>query len=670
MPHKPVTLLQHELAATLPTLAGVDRITLTLTGDGAYYNSRDNVINLPAIHEDTEVTPKGQAIMRGYLHHEAEHVVSTPDALWKRIMDDLGTDAHSVLNCIEDTRIEAARIARYPGSKSMLEATCDAAFGKNIEVVQMEKELGTFDPLAWIPLGIAVRGRLTRGGYNAPEMEALWNEFPVELQQLVDTYMPEVNALPLEDGPELQDKLPQICARVWNDMQTLNRKRHEEAKKPKENTNEQEPPAEIDINVAPIPESEPVSDSDEAVPSEPNNDSSDDAPEDADVGEPAADGGEVGGLIGDDDGDGGPTLNRTKQTRKQDLKETDDSEPEPEPDDKPAPLVVKDPSLSNLMRSALEDELVGEGYAKSVLQPPYLGNDTVHDETKTKFTRHRSRAGMVETTLEHIQEVKPMIGRLSARLTDALRAKTEGSKERGKRNGVLDRSALVSATLGNRFVYSQTGRDESIATAVTLLVDQSGSMRGAGKREAALQAVYAIASVCERNAIPFEIVGFRQYGRGRFSEERLRHETMYPDSRIGASMHHIYNTWNQRLSQTPDLPLVMSDNFAGSNADATAVSWAYGRLKQRSEPRKVLMVLSDGQPATDAANEIESGWLKRTVSDIEKTPDVEIIGVGILSGAVQSYYSNCVVVSNVADLGGVAAKQLAKILIDSNKGAQ
>jgi len=212
-------------------------------------------------------------------------------------------------------------------------------------------------------------------------------------------------------------------------------------------------------------------------------------------------------------------------------------------------------------------------------------------------------------------------------------------------------------------------------TVVTLLIDNSGSMRG---RPISIAAITAdvLARTLERCHVKVEILGFttRAWKGGESREEWLAAGRPVGPGRLNDLRHIVYKRadapW-RRARQ--NLGLMMREGLLKENIDGEAVEWAYKRLLVRPEARRILVVISDGAPVDDstlsvnASNYLEK-HLREVISMIERRSQVELIAIGI-GHDVTRYYSRAVTITDAEQLAGAVTEQLAA-LFDSDPRAQ
>nr|WP_247300586.1 hypothetical protein [Bradyrhizobium sp. 179] len=262
-----------------------------------------------------------------------------------------------------------------------------------------------------------------------------------------------------------------------------------------------------------------------------------------------------------------------------------------------------------------------------------------------------------------------MVAPMQKDIERMMAARSQVLKVPGFRSGRLHSGSLHRLRTGDDRVFRRLEEHKSQETAVTLLIDNSGSMSGE-KMEMAMSAGYALSSTLQRVNIKHEVIGFTtMIPRGvkdwaeqqEAEEERIGRKF----SRYGALYHPIYKEVNERL--TPDV----KRRFAiapytcpmQGNTDGEAVRFAGNRLAMRQEPRKVLIVLSDGHPAGMSyySDEIYSD-LHKAVEECEKKR-IETIGIGIMDSSVKTFYPKAVVLKDLAELPKQVMKELKGILL-------
>jgi cobaltochelatase CobT len=213
-------------------------------------------------------------------------------------------------------------------------------------------------------------------------------------------------------------------------------------------------------------------------------------------------------------------------------------------------------------------------------------------------------------------------------------------------------------------------------TVVTLLIDNSGSMRG---RPIMVAAVCAdiLARTLERCAVKVEVLGFttRAWKGGAARDEWIKAGKPPAPGRLNDLRHIIYKSadapWRRARK---NLGLMMREGLLKENIDGEALMWAHQRLIGRPEARRILMVISDGAPVDDSTLSVNSGHylerhLRQVIAEIETRSPVELIAVGI-GHDVTRYYRRAVTIVDVEQLGGALVDQLADLFDEEPKAVK
>jgi cobaltochelatase CobT len=221
--------------------------------------------------------------------------------------------------------------------------------------------------------------------------------------------------------------------------------------------------------------------------------------------------------------------------------------------------------------------------------------------------------------------------------------------------------------------FKQEEDTEFRDTVVTILIDNSGSMRG---RPIMVAAVCAdiLARTLERCAVKTEILGFttRAWKGGLTREDWLKAGKPPAPGRLNDLRHIVYKSadapWRRARR---NLGLMMREGLLKENIDGEALIWAHHRLIGRTEQRRILMVISDGAPVDDSTLSVNSGHylerhLRTVIGEIENNSPVELIAIGI-GHDVRRYYRRAVTIVDVEQLGGVITDQLAELFDEEPK---
>ena len=278
---------------------------------------------------------------------------------------------------------------------------------------------------------------------------------------------------------------------------------------------------------------------------------------------------------------------------------------------------------------------------------------------------------------QQLDPLKGAVGRLANKLQRRLQAKQNRSWEFDLEEGTLDagRLARVIANPTTPLSFKVEKDTDFRDTCVTLLLDNSGSMRG---RPISIAAICAdvLARTLERCNVKVEILGFttRAWKGGLSREEWLAAGRPQNPGRLNDLRHIIYKSADAPWRRArPNLGLMMKEGLLKENIDGEALEWAHRRMNVRPEARKILMVISDGAPVDDStlsvntANFLEK-HLRDVIEMVEKRRQVELLAIGI-GHDVTRYYERAVTITDVEQLAGAMTEQLAA-LFDSDPRAR
>jgi cobaltochelatase CobT len=278
---------------------------------------------------------------------------------------------------------------------------------------------------------------------------------------------------------------------------------------------------------------------------------------------------------------------------------------------------------------------------------------------------------------QQLSALSSVVSRLANRLQRKLMAQQNRSWSFDLEEGILDVARLPRIVIDPTapLSFKQEDDTEFRDTVVTILLDNSGSMRG---RPIMVAAVCAdiLARTLERCGVKAEVLGFttRAWKGGQAREEWLKAGKPPQPGRLNDVRHIIYKAadapWRRARR---NLGLMMREGLLKENIDGEAVLWAHQRLIGRPEQRKILMVISDGAPVDDSTLSVNSGHylerhLRAVIQQIETASPVELIAIGI-GHDVGRYYRRAVTIVDVEQLGGAITEQLADLFDQEPKAA-
>lgn len=267
-----------------------------------------------------------------------------------------------------------------------------------------------------------------------------------------------------------------------------------------------------------------------------------------------------------------------------------------------------------------------------------------------------------------LSSLQNFISRLANKLQRKLLAKQNRSWSFDLEEGILDASKLPRVIMDpfNSLSYKKEKDIEFKDTVVTLLIDNSGSMRG---RPISIAAICAdiLSRTLERCSVKVEVLGFTtlNWKGGKSRELWMKNKKTHP-GRLNDLCHIIYKSadtpWRRAKN---NLGLMLKEGILKENIDGEAILWAFNRLKKRKEERKIIMVISDGAPVDDSTLSVNSGdflekHLKKIVKFIEEKTETEILAIGI-GHDVSRYYSRAIKITDVNELGDVMISQLSEL---------
>ena len=279
-----------------------------------------------------------------------------------------------------------------------------------------------------------------------------------------------------------------------------------------------------------------------------------------------------------------------------------------------------------------------------------------------------------KTLDQQLTSFQDLITKLANKLQRQLLAKQNRSWEFDLEEGLLDSSKLTRIIIDpyNSLSFKKEKELDFKDTVVTLLIDNSGSMRGRPITIAALCADI-LSRTLERCSVKVEILGFttKNWKGWQSREEWNKLGKQKNPGRLNDLRHIVYKSADSQWRQSKkNLGLMLKEGLLKENIDGEAISWAFNRLVKRKEERKILMVISDGAPVDDSTLSVNSGdflekHLKKTVKTIENKKDFELLAIGI-GHDVSRYYNKAIKITDVQELGDVMISQLSS-LFDNRK---
>lgn len=360
----------------------------------------------------------------------------------------------------------------------------------------------------------------------------------------------------------------------------------------------------------------------------------------------------------------------------------DDSEDDQQTDSDQTEAQLSTDDTDDLDMSDEAEMADGEPPLEPPAPPPHSDADPNYKVYTTDFDEEVRAEDLAEPAeLERLrayldQQLDPLKGavsRLANKLQRLLQAQQNRSWLFDLEEGILDagRLARVVANPTTPLSFKQEKDTDFRDTIVTLLLDNSGSMRG---RPISIAAICAdvLARTLERCQVKVEILGFttRAWKGGQSRENWLAEGRPQTPGRLNDLRHIVYKGADAPWRRTrPNLGLMMKEGLLKENIDGEALEWAHRRMVARPEARRIMMVISDGAPVDDSTLSVNAAsylekHLRDVISMIEKRRAVELIAIGI-GHDVTRYYQRAVTITDVEQLAGAMTEQLAE-LFDSN----
>jgi len=373
------------------------------------------------------------------------------------------------------------------------------------------------------------------------------------------------------------------------------------------------------------------------------------------------------------------------KSEKNDDSQSDSKEDKNKQDETQASLDAGFDLNDQQMDEQLENSDSVKAHTESVIKKTNLHKT---DQEYKIFTTEFDEIAKAET-LEDIKETQrlrknldqqligfqDLITKLANKLQRQLLAKQNRAWEFDLEEGLLDSSKLTRIIMDpyNSLSFMKEKDLDFKDTIVTLLIDNSGSMRGRPITIAALCADI-LSRTLERCSVKVEVLGFttKNWKGGKSRESWTKTDKPKNPGRLNDLRHIIYKGADTHWRQAKNnIGLMLKEGLLKENIDGEAISWAYNRIKKRKEERKILMVISDGAPVDDSTLSVNSGdflekHLKKMVKFIESKSDVEILAIGI-GHDVSRYYNKAIKITDVHELGDVMISQLSGLFENKNR---
>jgi len=604
--------IKQALANCVRSIANNNEIEVTFSGDRP--SMVGNQVRLPEIGK--KLTKKQLAITRGVGDAMALRKACHSSATHAKMSPD-GDNARAIFDAVEQARIEAIGASRMAGVAENLAEMLDDKYGKqNYSGVQNKGDAPLEEAVAMV-----VRERLTgqKPPQNINAVVDLWREW---IEQKAGD---KLDAL----GDELENQ--QAFAEAMRDVLVAFDMGDELGEDPSEDEENQESEDETgEEEQEGQRDNEESSGEDDGEPDEMEADSEE----------------EMEGQMEASEAEAGDDFDESEQ-------------------DEETPGESQRPDLPF-------SELPADSDYK--IFTPKFDEEVMAEELCDAAELERLRA-FLDKQLAHLQGV---VGRLANRLQRRLMAQQNRGWDFDLEEGHLDTAKLTRIITDPMTPLSFKMERETVFrdTVVTLLLDNSGSMRGRPITVAATCADI-LARTLERCGVKVEILGFttKAWKGGQAREQWLKQEKPANPGRLNDLRHIIYKSADAPWRRArPNLGLMMREGLLKENIDGEALLWAHERLMNRPEQRRILMMISDGAPVDDSTLSVNPGnylerHLRHVIEDIETYSPVELLAIGI-GHDVTRYYQRAVTIVDAEELAGAITEQLADLFEENPEQAK
>jgi cobaltochelatase CobT len=585
--------------------------TRSIAGDGemqVVYGSdppglSDGIARLP--EPSRKPTRQEIAAIRGHADSLALRSACHDEKLHRKLAPPSGS-ARAVFEAVERARIESIGARRMPGMAQNLTAKIESQYARSAYSDVSEREEAPLDEA----LALMVREKLTG---EAP---------PVKAQPVVDIWRAWIEERAGDAISRMDEQIHDQAAfgRLIRDLLTS-----------------------LELSDEYDPTNQEDGDDDDAN----EQDSLADGGEDEDSSEQGEQRGDEQGL---GEGEGGEEMDLA------DLDALDQMDGEAEGDGQPQDATPRRPNLSVL------DDPGAFGY--KVFTQAY--DETLSAEDLCDADELERLRAFLD---KHLQSLHGAVSRLANRLQRRLLAQQNRSWDFDLDEGILDAARLPRVIIDpmHALTFKQERDTEFRDTVVTLLLDNSGSMRGRPIMVAACCADI-MARTLERCGVKVEILGFttRAWKGGQSREKWLADNKPASPGRLNDLRHIIYKPADAPWRRSRrSLGLMMREGLLKENIDGEALAWAHKRLLARPEQRRILMMISDGAPVDDSTLSVNSGsyleqHLRQVIEEIETRSPVELLAIGI-GHDVTRYYRRAVTITDAEELAGAMTDKLAEL---------
>ncbi len=608
----PAEIFKRSLAQTTRALAGAEELEVTFGAEGPRVGG--GKIVLP--HPPRVISNSEAEKLRGQADALALRLAHHNEASHAQLRPRQNVDARAVFDAVEEMRVQALGANAMKGvANNLTAALTDLYNRKGLQRVEDRTNIPLADAMALI-----VRERLT-GLKPPPSAKAIVELCRAEIEANAGKALDRLSDLTADQGQfarAMHDVLRDL--HLIEDLGPPDEEGQEEA----EAQNQQQPPPESDDNQG----------------------------EDDEQQAPA----DMQALETDDDMDPDRATQVEIDIESEDREESDAEEPGDRPIRPNRREAPEDPNAQYKVFTRAHDEEID-------------AEDLCDQEELARLRAY------LDQQLKPLQSV---VGRLAHRLQRRLLAQQSRAWTFDLEEGVLDTARLTRVIIDpmSALTFKQEEDTPFKDTVVTLLLDNSGSMRGRPIMVAALCADI-LARTLERCGVKVEILGFttRAWKGGRSKEDWLSAGRPPQPGRLNDLRHVVYKAADAPWRRSRrNLGLMMREGLLKENIDGEALMWAHDRLLGRAEQRRILMVISDGAPVDDSTLSANPGnylerHLRAVIHWIENRSPVELIAIGI-GHDVTRYYRRAVTITDAEQLGGAMTDKLAELFDEEGEGGE
>lgn len=621
----PVALFEAEIEKVTRTFGRDHGVNVVFQGNEA--RTEGNTVYFPMLDQSAAIDPERVKIGRGYVDHEAAHIRDSNmpllEGMNKTAMKAGDHLFANVMNALEDIRLERNTNDLYPGAMKNLEATSEAVYNHFLKQGHPTSTLSDHKMMAGITMTIVGRKAM---GYRSESMERLLKLIDPALITKADGWLKLLTLA--RTGRQGTDDVVDITKKIVHDLRY-------------------NPPEE------------------------------DEKPTGGNCGN-SGEGGEAGEGTGGDaaempdsghvkiegetsySGGGGIGAGGTRETLivPEDFSFEDDGTRPPEGG---LPFTSVFGDLVNTDRTTYRPfTKAGDKWHTAYDEPGKYRWDG-REMTLGLKLRHLGGARAYQDTVTGATgKVNVIRRKLNRLLMSKMQRDWDGNREEGR----LDSRRFVAAVNGRTDVFKQRTDAPELDTAILLLIDLSGSMHGNKMilaQQAAIMLTEAISAMAPTCVLGFDSTTDFRKDTGRTLEKE--HDAGQRFSRTEPIDMYIFKDFKENLRQAKNALGNITRMCGGNNCDGEALLYAYQLLAARQEKKKVMIVLSDGFPAT--GTDFGRGHLEMHLAKAVKmiARKSEIIGIGIMSDAVSQFYPKHVVLNKIEELSGAVLEQLARVML-------